>query len=223
MRGNETNTVKSPAERYFEWSSKEKSFKYWNGEKNVNVKLPFTFMVLDQRTAIGGFNPNKNTGNHSNEIEDLRSEKLTVWSGKEKVLDNKLYEEFSKEMFASFGGKFQKNVYIAFKEGKEYKIGVINFVGSSVGAWIEHSKDNKVMEGAVTVGSSKEQKKMGNTFNTPVFEKTTTTEAAEKAVMDLIPGLKEYFDARGSKKSEKAEGVEGNNGPVETFGGDTPF
>lgn len=208
MRGDKNESAENPVSRYFEFSSPNKTFKYWDAEKkeNVMVDLPFTFIGLDQRTAIGGFNPNENRGNNSNEIQYQDSERLTVWCNGKKMIDNKLYEEFSKEM-ASFGGKFQKNVYIAYKEGKEYKIGVINFISSGVGAWIEFLKEGNTTSKkgdfnqgiAIQVKEVKENKKMGKTYNTPVFSIVKTSDTAEKAVMELVPGLSKYFEDRSSK------------------------
>ena len=53
----EVTTNVNPTSKFLEWKSNNKSFSFWNKElkKNEEVKLPLTFMVLEEYHKISGF------------------------------------------------------------------------------------------------------------------------------------------------------------------------
>lgn len=210
MRGETQETSKNPTNRYFEWNSTNKTFKYWNAEKkeNVLVKLPFTFLVLDQKNTVGGFSEKENTGIYANEVVDMATEEMTVFAGKTKLMSG-IYGEM-KDAIKSAGGKFCKNVYISYKDGKEYKIGVIKMMGSAIGPWFDFTTDNNAESGAITVATTTAEKKGSNKYNSPVFTAVIASNDAEEAAIGLASELGSYFASKTPVKAEEkvAEGAD---------------
>ncbi len=209
-RSNPTENLTSPCKRYFEWSSENGAFKYYDKEKkeNVNVPLPFKFIVLDELNTVKGFSNEKQSSFWANEVRDTKKDILTVRT-KLGIEMSGVYEQI-KEKLSGKGAKYCKSVYIAYYEGKVLTIGNVGFMGASVGPWIDFAKENKVGEIAVQVKTAKEGKVGKVTFKSPVFEATPISEAANSAAIALDAQLQTYLFAylgRNQKKEEAAPTV----------------
>lgn len=192
-RSNNTDLI-NPAVRFFEWDGDNGHFKYYDKatEKRVNVELPFTFLVLDRLTTIAGFSKNDNSGFWANEVRDTKKDTLVVKTKKGKVFEGS-YDELKTKSIT--GAKYCQSVYIAFKEGKDLKIGNIKMVGASLGPWIDFGKKNKIYEGAVTV-KEKLQGQVGKIiFQSPVFKLIATTEESNNTATELDKELQSYLEA----------------------------
>ncbi len=79
-RSNPTENLTSPCKHYFEWDADKGAFKYYDKEKkeNVEVPLPFKFIVLDELNTIKGFYKEKKSSFWANEIRDTKKDILTV-------------------------------------------------------------------------------------------------------------------------------------------------
>ena len=64
----------NPTSKFMEWKSNNKSFSYYDKEnkQNVEVKLPLTFLVLEEFHTIKGFSDADQTGIYSNEILQIQ-------------------------------------------------------------------------------------------------------------------------------------------------------
>jgi hypothetical protein len=67
--------LSNPATLFLEWSGKHSCFLFYDKEKEekVQVKLPFTFIVLDSLHTLKGFNEKEEIGYFSNEIKDFKN------------------------------------------------------------------------------------------------------------------------------------------------------
>lgn len=132
-RSNQEETSVNPAKRWFRWSGKNSSITYYDKEKkeNVPVKMPFTFLLLDELTSISGYSESEDKGIYSNEVKFTNSEKLNVRCGKN-TIEVGLYNDI-KDAVKAKGGKYSRSCYIAFKDDNgSLEIGNFLMTGSSL-------------------------------------------------------------------------------------------
>jgi hypothetical protein len=150
-RSNQEETLVNPAKRWFRWSGKNGSITYYDKEKkeNVPVKMPFTFLLLDELTTISGYSESEDKGIYSNEVKFTNSEKLNVRCGKN-TIEVGLYNDI-KDAVKAKGGKYSRSCYIAFKDDNgSLEIGNILMTGSSLSGGDhkpEGSKDKIKLDG----------------------------------------------------------------------------
>ena len=75
----ETKSV-NPTSKFLEWKSNEKCFSFYNKEikDNEQVKLPLTFLVLEEYHTVKGFSDKDETGIYSNEVLQIGNEEMEV-------------------------------------------------------------------------------------------------------------------------------------------------
>lgn len=234
-RNNDTNTLENPATRFFEWSGSDGSISYYDKEakQKVQVKLPFTFMLLDELTTITGFNESANAGIYSNEIKDMATQKLNVRCGKNTTMALGLYKDI-KDSIGNSGGRYTKSCYIAFKdeETKELVIGNIKFSGSSFGggsykdekkneikvkAWIDFFADNRktIYKGAITISKNPQVCVKGATkFYCPSFALKDISPETDAKAGELCTIVEEYHKQYFENAGHQTE--RSNDAPPET-------
>lgn len=188
----------SPANRFFEWSAEQGELRYYDKEskENVPVKLPFSFLILDEVSQVGGgIKVNgKYEGYWSNAVKNLNTQIITVKS-KQGIVAQGLYAELKERK----GLHYVKGLYIAYyDENKTLTIGFIKFKGSALGAWFEFTKSHRdIYKGAFTIKSRSEvvEGDKGD-YYTPVFaHKSDISEEANNAAIELDKTVQEYFKA----------------------------
>lgn len=198
----------NPCNRWFKFKNGELVEYDKETEKNVVIPKPFTFMVLEDLTAIGGFNEKEEQGILSNEVRDLKKEILNVRT--RKGPEGVGYYKDIKEKVKAAGGKFEKSVYIMFKEGKDYVMGNIRIGGSAfsggtlaedknkeVGGWLEFSNKyrKQIYTQAVTLLPETHTCKKGATvYQVPTFKIQEISEAANEAAKKMAADLGVYLD-----------------------------
>lgn len=207
--------IKNPAQRFFEWSGDEGTFFYFDKTliddehpkgTRVKVPLPFNFLVLDVLATVTGYNEPDGVGIYSNEIKEIKTQKLTVKTFKGREIASGLYEAI-KDRCTTEGGGYTSSVYIAYFEGKELKIGHIKIRGAALGAWIDYGKKLSFYKGAISVPSFTEGKKGRVEFKIPVFKQievsAATDETAKYLDTELQDYLKKYFARNNQATIEK--------------------
>lgn len=197
-----TNT--NPAEIFVEWSSKKQCFTYYDKEKkeNVNLKLPFTFLYLAERTTVKGFDNQDEIGIYSNEVKYL-TEEMQVKNFNGKEIAKGLWENISGNV-KNRGGKFAKSVYAMTKKGTLINIALY---GSSIGEWFEFTKKSKsrLPDEWITVKTFEERKKMGNTYYVPIFEYNKSLTDEEGKLADEAYQIFEDFETEPSPRKQEAD------------------
>lgn len=241
-RSNPTaDPIQNPCERWFQWDSTTKQFKYYDKElpnpkdaskkgANVFVPIPFKFLVLDVLTTVAGFSDDESSSFYANEVRNhyktTSEEVLDVKLKKQTVLKG-TWEQI-KDKAEAMGAKYAHSIYIGyFDEKKNLKLGNIKLYGASIGAWFEKTQEirktgKKIEECAFAVKTTKAGKKGSVTWNEPVFELIKTSPETEAAAVELDKVLqdylKEYFSKKTESKSEvvsqpetKAEAIKAND------------
>src|SRR5688572_28480716 len=114
-RSNPTPT--NPAKRFFKWSGSKGKLVYYDKEKQeeVEVKLPFSFLPIDELSTITGYNKREKSGYWSNEVRNTRKEEVTVRT-KGGVCYTGFYKNDQDVVQVPRDAKFAKSIYFAYQD-----------------------------------------------------------------------------------------------------------
>jgi hypothetical protein len=211
-RSNPSEHVSNPATRWFEWNGEKGLVRYYDKDKkeNVDVPLPFTFLLLDELASVRGWHDASGSGIYSNEVRDTTQEIMVVKSFKGGTLAEGKYRDIKDRVNAA-GGDYNANCYITFKLGDgSYAIGSIRFKGAALGAWMEFRKANRgaIYKQAIRIESYTEGKKGKVIFRVPVFALVTASAEADAAATHADRDLQEFLTAYLKKnKRDQADAV----------------
>jgi len=204
----------NPTKKYFNWQGSEGKLVYWDKEakKNIEVKLPVNFIVLDQLTTIKGFSDSYQGSFGSNEVRSAKDNLKVVCYGKNNKGEKQVYNiaegsyEAIKDKLKGEGAKYTKSVYAALI-GDKNELELVNFqlLGSALKPFFEINAND---DGAViAMNVNQEIQTKGKTkYYEPLFVKMTNTpkEIMEKSV-ELDRQLQEYLKSYFSKNNELEE------------------
>lgn len=211
-RSNPQEHLANPSQRWFEWNGEKGLVRYYDKEKkeNVDVPLPFTFMLLDELASVRGWHDPSQSGIYSNEVRDTTQEVMVVKSFKGGTIAEGKYREIKDRVNAA-GGDYTANCYIAFRQGDgSYAIGSIRFKGAALGAWMDFRKQhrNELYKKAVKIVSYTEGKKGKVVFRVPQMALNSVSPDSEATAVDLDKELQEFLTAYLTRnKRDQAESV----------------
>lgn len=214
-RANPNAGVANPATRWFEWRGGDGVIRWYDKSKKenhdivVDKKNPFRFIVLDVLATVTGYNKKRKSGIYSNEVRDTRTDPLIVKFFEGGTIAEGLWADIKDKVVANKGG-FSAVCYVAFKDGKDLKIGGIKFKGCSLGPWFEFQKDHRNdidTKGVAIVGS--EADTTGDVeFKKPIFGiveiSPETNEAAGALAQELAKFHTAYFSRTTVDRAERA-------------------
>lgn len=216
---NPTETLTNPAKMFISWNgASDGGYFYYDvktGEKKEGkdvyekrkIELPVTFLALDMLHTIKGFSDADQKQFWSNEVKDLRVEKLNVRLGKN-TTELGLYSEI-KDKLAKKGADYTQSVYVAIKDADEKLIiANVNMKGAALSAWIEFRQAVKeeIHKNAITIKTTKEGKKGAVKYLMPVFQLVKISEETAKTAFTLDTELQAYLTKYLDKnKAEEAE------------------
>jgi len=185
----------NPSEHFFEWKGGQGVLQWYDKEnkKNVMVKLPFEFLVLDELATITGYNKQQESGFWSNEVRNVSTDELFVRTSKgpfEAGLYGALAQTRSK------GGGYTKSIYVAHKIKDNWVIGNIKANGSALSAWIEFNKTlqrGMLEKGKVVMTQGEAQDSPVGKFYPPQFEYVESTDEEDKEAVKLDRQLQVYL------------------------------
>lgn len=188
-------TATNPSARFYEWKGAEGKLVYYDKEKgeNVEVPLPFKFVVIDELHTITGYADADQSGYWSNEVKDLRHD-LTVRT-KRGIKYVGPYKDNKGIRQVPADAKYAKSVYIAHKLDGEWKLGNIKMAGVALSAWIDLNSKHKTEGNITAITGSTEGSKGATKFRIPTFEYggAPTGDVLEIAT-DLDRQLQDYLD-----------------------------
>ncbi len=198
----EADRLINPAGKFFEFNGAEGVFEYYDKEldnpvtkkKGMKVKLPlpFTFIVLDTLASISGYSDNRKNGFYSNEVRNIKTEKLFVRCGKDKVAEGTYDQIKNKEK----GMNYTSSVYIASNEGGVLKINHVKMSGAALSAWIEFrnkATDKVIGENGVTIKSCTDEVKGAVKYKKPIFQLIQLKPEINAKAIELDVELQEYL------------------------------
>lgn len=217
-----TDTSPNPCKRWLEWNGEKGNLRFYDKEatRNVEVDLPFQFILLDRLSCITGWHNNSESGIFSNEVRDTRSDTLVVKAFKMKEpIASGFYEDVRDKVKAN-GGKFTINAYIAYtNEDNQLILGSLRMHGAAMSAWIDFEKDKAVrpflykkgIKIASTLHGEKGSGKNKIEWEAPVFEiidvpAEVNGAATEIDSQKLQPYLTAYFKRNRTEQAESPSG-----------------
>lgn len=196
-RSNPSEHLQNPATRWFEWNGEKGCVRYYHkdAKENVDVALPFTFLLLDQLASVRGWHEASKSGIYSNEVKDTTKDVLVVKAFKGGTLAEGLYKDIKLQV-NNQGGSYTANCYIAYKDADDQlKIGAIRFKGAALGGWMEFTKDHRgdLYKGAIKIDGYTEGKKGRVVFRVPTFKLVPTAAETDEAAQELDEELQEFL------------------------------
>lgn len=206
MSRSKPNRAENPAVRFFEWKAQKGVLQYYDkaNKENVEVPIPFKFLVLDQLHTVKGGTKVQGSyvGFYSNEVRDIKRETITLRS-KNGIEAEGTYQEVK----AHRGAKYTKSIYIAFDNGGELEIGNIQAIGSANSAWIEFSNSGVNLNTcAVTIKDRKKIEGEQSDYYEPVFEASECPQKLNELAWKLDGKLQEYLSdyfGRGARENDE--------------------
>jgi hypothetical protein len=211
-RSNPQDHLANPAVRWFEWNSETGGVRYYDkdAKTNVDVPLPFAFILLDQLSTVKGWHDASASGIYANEVRDVSQDVLIVKAFKGGVLAEGRYKTI-KESIKSQGARFVANCYMAFKDATDgLVIGSLRFKGAALQAWMEFERANRgaVYAQAVTIDGSTEGQKGRVRFKSPTFKLTPVSTETNQIATALDRELQTFLTAYLRKtKQQQADQV----------------
>lgn len=155
----------SPFHKTITFSGATGNFSYYDNKAKEKKDLgdKISFILLDARTSITGFNEESGGGISSNYVENTGKEKLTVnvyGNGGKRVLAEGYYSEI-KEKLQGTGAKFTRNLFALMEFNGEYEQVKIEVSGIMLSAWIEFEgkEGGKVYDYIITFKKGKLSKR----------------------------------------------------------------
>ena len=191
----EVTTTTNPTSKFLEWKSNKKSFSFFDKEtkQNVEVKLPLTFIVLEEYHKFSGFSDSDQTGIYSNEVLQIGTEEMEVRSYKGRIIAKGLYKDIKGAVNAA-GGNYHKSIYAVTKEGELINI---SLKGAAVSKWsklVEKGAWKRLSDEWISIESAEDHKKGMVKYSTPNFVfNTSLSENEFKTVKAKATELENYL------------------------------
>ena len=196
----------NPATKFLSWKSNDKCFSYYDKEKaeNVQVNLPFKFLVLDELASVKGWSDSLSGQIVSNEVKYISKEPITAkcyhknakGEATSTEIARGIYKDI-KEKVNSAGAKYHKSVYVMLEDGT---IANIQMKGAVVQQWGNFTQKTKsrLPDEWVIVEKHVDGKKGAVKFTTPDFKfersiSDSEAELADEAFNVLESYLKTYL------------------------------
>lgn len=194
----------NPATKFIEWKSNDKCFNYYDKEaqKNVEIPLPFKFLVLDELHTIKGWNDASSSNIYSNEVKFISKEIMTVKPFKGNEIAKGYYKDIKDKVFAA-GGHYTKSIYVMLEDGS---LANISLKGSGVQKWGDFTQKtrNRLADEWVTVAKAEDGKKGSVEFSTPSFSFANSISDEEANMADEAFNVLESYLKTYLAKAEPA-------------------
>lgn len=207
-RSNPTDGIRNPSTRWFEWAGgSDGGFVRWynkDAKQQEKVEGPFTFLLLDELSAVKGWHDPSESAIFSNEVRDLRQDVLVVRSFSGGELASGLYSSIRDRVVAQ-GGHYCASLYIAYKDGEELKIGNLTLKGAAAGAWMEFKRaaptkkdaNGKTLKAyfvdAVKIADFEQLKKGATVYRVPKFSFQSIKEETNLQAIALDAELQAFL------------------------------
>ena len=183
----------NPATKFIEWKSNDKCFNYYDKEsqKNVEIPLPFKFLVLDELHTIKGWNDASSSNIYSNEVKFISKEVMTVKPFKGNEIAKGYYKDIKDKVVAA-GGHYTKSIYVMLEDGS---LANISLKGSGVQKWGDFTQKtrNRLADEWVTVAKADDGKKGAVKFSTPSFSFANSISDEEANMADEAFNILESY------------------------------
>lgn len=214
-------SLQNPAHRFFEYKAGEGTLQYYDKEKQerVEVKLPFTFLVLDQLNTITGYSRPDKASYYSNEVRNSAKEEFVIKLKGGHVVTT-LYKNEHGVVQVPKAAKYTKSVYVAYQEDGEWVIGNIKLAGSAMTAWIEFNQKYKVEQGKVVMSKGAKVDGEQGEYFPPAFEYKEATPEEDSIAITLDKALQIYLSQYLAAPKNEDNGMDNEVDETDSFNTD---
>jgi hypothetical protein len=195
-RSNPSNNLPNPTTRWFEWNGEKGGIRYYDREakQNIDVPLPFQYLLLEELATLRGWHDASNSAIHSNEVRDTTLEPFVAKAFKGGTLVEGKYRDIKTAINAA-GGSYVASCYLAYKDGKDYKLGNLQLKGAALGAWMDFRKLHRahLYTKAIKIEDFAEGKKGRVVFRVPIFTLSEVSVEADAKAKALDEELQAYL------------------------------
>lgn len=181
----------NPAKFFLKIKGGKVSYYDKESQENINVPVPFEFIVLDQLATVKGWSDADESGYWSNEVRFVGKDTLTVRTSKG-VKESGIWRDIKTSPSLS-GAKYSSSVYIAHKSKDGMIISNLAMTGAALNAWIEFTQKNKVNKVSVVLSDWVDAKKGSVSYKVPVFEAKELSDDDRAEAVELDHQLQAYF------------------------------
>lgn len=204
-RSNPNVNAPHPAVRWFEWNGEAGVVRYYDKDqkKNVDMAVPFTFLLLDELASVRGWHDASSSGIHSNEVRDTTKDMFVVKAFRGGTLAEGYYKAIKDRVNAQ-GGQYVANCYVAVKLESGLSLCALRFKGAALGAWMEFRKQQRagLYEQAVKITGFTEGKKGRIVFRMPTFQLMPVSDETNAQATKLDKSLQLFLDGYLQRKTQ---------------------
>ena len=198
----------NPASKFLSWKSNEKCFSYYDKDiannlkeqgksndeikeiANIQVPLPFKFLVLDELASVKGWSDSLTGTISSNEVKYISKETLNVKCYHRNIKGESTSTEIARGIYKdikdkvnSAGAKYHKSVYIMLEDGTLANIQMKGAVVQQWGTFTQRTK-NRLPDEWIVVEKAIDGKKGAVKFTTPEFKFLKSLSESESEMAD---------------------------------------
>jgi hypothetical protein len=188
----------NPATKFIDWKSNDKCFSFYDRETSANVQipLPFKFLVLEELHTVKGWNDASSSQINSNEVKFISRDEMTVKPFKGNEIAKGLYKDI-KEKIKAAGGHYVKSVYCMLEDGSIANLQLKGAACQSYGDFTAKTR-SRLTDEWVVVAKAIDGKKGAVKYTTPgfAFDKSLSeseADLADEAFNTLEAYLKTYL------------------------------
>lgn len=180
----------NPAKHFLQVKNGKVSYYDKESGENVEVPVPFSFVVLDQLATIKGWSDQDNSGYWSNEVKSVGKDTLNVRT-KNGLKASGIWKDIKGDVSIA-GAKYHSSIYVAAKGREGLEIQNLSLTGAALNAWIEFTKKTNLKTNKVVLSGWSDGKKGAVTYKIPVFEALPFDEGELEEAKQRATELKAY-------------------------------
>lgn len=194
----------NPAKHFLKVKSGKVSYYDKESAENVEVTVPFEFIVLDQLATIKGWSDQDESGYWSNEVKSVGKDVLNVRT-KAGPKASGIWREIKGDV-AIAGAKYHSSIYVAAKGRDGLEIQNLSLTGAALNAWIEFTQKTNLKTNKIVLSGWSDGKKGSVSYKIPVFEAVALEdgelEEAKERARELKVYHEEYFSFNPDSRNE---------------------
>lgn len=182
----------NPAKHFLKVKSGKVSYYDKDSAENVEVPVPFEFIVLDQLATIKGWSDQDESGYWSNEVKSVGKDVLNVRT-KAGLKASGIWRDIKGDV-AIAGAKYHSSIYVAAKGRDGLEIQNLSLTGAALNAWIEFTQKTNLKTNKVVLSGWSDGKKGAVSYKIPVFEAVPLEDGELEEAKERARELKAYHE-----------------------------
>lgn len=182
----------NPAKHFLKVKSGKVSYYDKESAENVEVPVPFEFIVLDQLATVKGWSDQDESGYWSNEVKSVGKDVLNVRT-KAGLKASGIWRDIKGDV-AVAGAKYHSSIYVAAKGRDGLEIQNLSLTGAALNAWIEFTQKTNLKTNKVVLSGWSDGKKGAVSYKIPVFEAVALEDGELEEAKERARELKAYHE-----------------------------